>query len=368
MADECRLLVLASKEPGLAPSQRFRLEQWAPRLKRDHGIELDLLPFESPQLSTILYKRGHFLSKSAWVAYDFARRLGAVAAARRYDAIVIHREAALIGPAIYERLLKRTGKPIIFDFDDAIWTPQPEQNSRVSRLRFYSKTATICRLSSVVSAGNRILADYARQYSSSVSIIPSTIELNDYPEIPEPADTDRFVVCWTGSGSTLVHFEQAREALEIVASRLPLTIRIICSEPPDRPIARAEMQFIRWDPKREAEDVGACHVGIMPLPDNEFSRGKCGMKALQYMATGRPVVVSPVGANTDIVHHNRNGFLAGTTDQFVDALMKLAASPQLRAKLGAAARQTVVSGYSAKIGAEKFASVVRSALVMTPEF
>jgi glycosyltransferase involved in cell wall biosynthesis len=365
MADECRLLVLASKEPGLAPSQRFRLEQWAPRLKQDHAIELDLLPFESPELSKILYERGHFLSKSAWVAYDFARRLEAVVAARRYDGIVIHREAALIGPAIYERLLKTTRKPIIFDFDDAIWMAQPEQKGWLSLLRFYSKTATICRLSNVVSVGNRVLADYARRYNSEVSIIPSTIELNDYPEIAEPADTGKFIVCWTGSGSTLVHFEQAREALEIVAARLPLTVRIICSEPPARPIAGAEMQFMKWRAEREAEDVGACHVGIMPLPDNDFSRGKCGMKALQYMATGRPVVVSPVGANMDIVRDNQNGFLAGTTPEFVDALTKLAASPELRAELGAAARQTVVERYSAKIGADKFASVVRSA--MSPE-
>ena len=360
MARDLRVLVLASKAAGTAPAQRYRFEQWAPWLEREHGVSLDLHPFESPTLTRILYEPGHLASKAAWVAYDFARRFKAILAARSYHGVLIVREAALIGPAIYERLFAWTGKPILFDFDDAIWMQQPEHKSLVSLLRFQRKTKAICRLATAVTAGNPFLAAFARKYNSSVSIVPSTIDLDDYPLIPEAADKRKFIVCWTGSATTLVHFEQARTALEQVAARIPLVVKIICSKPPERPIGGAEMRFVRWSAEREAEEVGDCHVGIMPLPDNEFSRGKCGMKALQYMATGRPVVVSPVGVNTDIVREGENGYLAATDEEWVEALMTLAASAELRARLGSAGRQRVERDYSAPVGAAKFAAALRA--------
>lgn len=145
-AEPRRLLVLTSRPPGLSPSQRFRLEQWAPRLARDHAITLDFLPFESAQLARILHSRGNVPAKALWVSRDFLRRAKVLLAARHYDAIVIHREAALIGPAIYERLLAWSGKPIIYDFDDSIWSGEQEQNNGIfSRLHFFGKTGSICR-------------------------------------------------------------------------------------------------------------------------------------------------------------------------------------------------------------------------------
>lgn len=356
---ERRLLVLASKPKGLSPSQRYRFEQWAPHLAADHGITLDFAPFESPTLAKLLYQPGHVAAKALWTLRDFARRSAILQRAGSCDAIVIHREAALIGPAIYEWLLAWTGKPIIYDFDDAIWSSgQAWKNGLFSRLHFTGKTSTICKLAAVVTTGNEFLADYARRRNPSVFVVPSSIDLTDYPVIPEPAVDGKFVVCWTGSTSTLVHFEHAREALERLATLLPLVVKIICSKPPERPISGAEMRFVPWSAEREAQDVGDCHVGIMPLPDNEVSRGKGGMKALQYMATGRPVVVSPVGVNAQIVQSGQNGYLASTVDQWVEALAALARDPSLRASLGRNARQTVEDGYTARISAGKFAAAV----------
>ena len=206
-----RLLVLASKAAGLSPGQRFRLEQWAPRLARDHAITLDLLPFESPRLSEILYQPGRRLLKASWVLYDFIRRSGALSKARDYDAVVVYREAALLGPAIFERLIAWSGKPLIFDFDDSIWSPSQLMNNGIfSRLHFFGKTSAICRLAGAVSAGNEFLADYARKRNPNTFVIPTSIELDDYPLIPEPGADRPFVVCWTGSTSTLAHFEFAR--------------------------------------------------------------------------------------------------------------------------------------------------------------
>ena len=240
---------------------------------------------------------------------------------------------------------------------------QPDvKSSMFSLLHFHRKTKTICRMADAVSAGNDFLADFARTWNANVHVVPTTIELSDYDDLPEPRPDRPFVICWTGSTTTLVHFEHARPALEELARRLPLAVKIICNNPPEQPVAGAEMRFVPWSADSEAREIADTHVGIMPLPDNEFCRGKCGLKALQCMAAARPVIASPVGVNTAIVQHGRNGFLASTTEEFVEALLQLASSPQLRAKLGAAAYETVRADYSATVGASKFAAVVRSVL------
>jgi glycosyltransferase involved in cell wall biosynthesis len=361
MIPERRLLVLASKPKGMSPSQRYRFEQWAPHLRADHRIALDFASFESRELADLLYEPGHVMAKAAWSLRDYVRRSAILRRMRQYDAIVIHREAALIGPAIYERVIAWSGKPIIFDFDDAIWSPgQAWKNGLFSRLHFPSKTSTICRLATAVTTGNKFLADYARKRNSFVTVVPSSIELSDYPLVPESRENDKFIVCWTGSTSTLLHFEHARPALEQLANLIPLVVKIVCSKPPTRPIAGAEMRFVSWSVQGEAKEVGDCHVGIMPLPDDEVSRGKGGMKALQYMATGRPVVVSPVGVNREIVVSGHNGFLATTVDEWLEALLHLAGDAKLRSRLGQNARATIEEGFTAQISAAKFALVARA--------
>lgn len=358
-----RLLALANKAQGIAPGQRYRFEQWAPRLERDFNIQIELQPFESSELTDLLYQPGHTVRKALLVVRDFLRRSSCVRAATNFDAVLIFREASLIGPAIYERVIARSGKPILFDFDDSIWSSAQEQNNGIfSRLHFFGKTRALCRLAAACTPGNSFLAQYAGQWNANVFVVPSSIELDDYPVLPEASSDDPFTICWTGSTSTLVNFEFAREALERLAVQIPLIVKIICSRPPDRPIAGADTQFIPWSAAREAEHVAACHVGIMPLPDTEVTRGKCGLKALQFMATGRPVVVSPVGVNCEIVNSGENGFLAATGQDWVDSLLALATSPKLRRKLGLAARTTVEQNYSAEISAAKFAHAVRSVI------
>ena len=363
-ARSIRLLVLTPKPKGLSPGQRFRLEQWAPRVAADHGIEMDFVPFESPRLTELLYQPGNRAEKARWVVFDFARRARQVLRARRYDGVVVYREAALIGPAIYERALHFAGVPMFFDFDDAIWRPGQlsSANGVFSNLHFWGKTSTTCRLSRGVIVGNEYLATYARERNPNVFVVPTSIELDRYPVQPELPTETPFVVAWSGSTHTLQHFEHAREPLERLAKELPLVVKVICNKPPARPIAGAENVFVPWSEQGEAEAVGAAHVGIMPLPDDDYTRGKCGLNALQFMATGRPVVISPVGMNTDLVMSGENGFLASTVDEWVDALRRLASSRELRERLGRAGRETIESRYSANVVAGLFARAIRQSL------
>ena len=358
-----RVLALVPKRVGISPGQRFRLEQWAPHAAA-RGIAVDFSPFESERLTALLYERGHHTKKAAYVLWDFARRLRQVVQSRAYDCVVVFREAALIGPAVYERALAWLGVPLIFDFDDAIWAPSQisSVNGVFSKLHFFGKAGTTCRLSSVVTVGNEYLASYARRFNPNVVVLPTSIDLEKYPLQPEIAPPDPFVIVWSGSLHTLQHLEHARAPIERLAQRRKVTMRVICNKPPARPFAGAQNEFVAWTEKGEAEALGRAHVGIMPLPDDEFARGKCGLKALQFMAVGLPVVISPVGMNVDLIRSGVNGFLANTDDEWERALEDLAASRQLRRSVGARGRATVEEGYSATIVGARFAAAVRNAV------
>ena len=363
-----RLIVFTVKPPGISPGQRFRLEQWAPYVRERNGIEMDFVPFESPELTNVLYKTGRRAQKAAWVLRDFARRAVHVMRARKYDAAVIYREASLIGPAVWERVLVAARIPFILDFDDAIWMPTQvsKANGVFAKLHFVGKTSTLCRLASAVTVGNNYLAEYSRERNPRTYVLPTSIDLRNYPVLPERTPAEPFVVTWSGSMHTLYNFEEARRPLEVLARRRKLVVRVICNQPPARPIAGAENVFIPWKQEGEAEAIADTHVGIMPLQDEPYMRGKCGLKALQYMATGRPVVVSPIGMNSDLIQSGQNGFLARTTEEWVDALEKLASSAELRHRLGRAGRATIESTYAGDVVAGQFARVVERVTTLPP--
>jgi glycosyltransferase involved in cell wall biosynthesis len=360
-----RVLAFVQKRLGRSPGQRFRFEQWAPHLKERHGIELDFTVFESDKLGEVLYQPGQVLTKGALMLEAFARRTGGLRRAQDYDAVAVYREIATIGPAVYERVLAQIGKPIIFDFDDSIWMQNPTTNTAVnglfSRLRFPGKTRTITRLASAVTVGNKYLAEWAGELNSEVHVVPSSIELATYAVQPELTEEDPFVIGWMGSFSTLPHLECLRSAVERFAAKRRVRFLVVCDRPIEPAFKNAETVFVRWSAEREAADIGAMHVGVMPLVDYDVSRGKCGMKALQYMASGRPCVVTPIGVNADIIEHGRNGFHASNEDEWVEAFEKLAASRELRRAFAEAGRKTVETAFSAETSAARFARAVAAA-------
>jgi glycosyltransferase involved in cell wall biosynthesis len=361
-----RALVFVQKAVGVAPNQRFRIEQWEPYLRREHDIHVEYQPFESPRLTGTLYKEGRIVEKAALVLRDALRRRSAVASARSYDVAVILREAALIGPPLYEWVISRMGVPIVYDFDDAIWI-QPKRttvlvNDTFRVLKCSWKTETICRLANVVTVGNEYLASWARTHNKEVHVVPTSIDLATYDPQPALPRDEPLTLVWSGTFSTLGHLEMARAPLEKLAKRRTVRLNVICDRALSRPIAGVHTQFIPWQAEAEARAIGTGHVGIMPLPDDEFARGKCACKALQYMAAGRVAVASPVGINRDIIRHRENGFLATSVDEWVDVLDELAQSETLRERVAAAGRRTVEERFSARGAAALFAKAVRAAV------
>ena len=343
-----------------SPSQRYRLEQWEPLL-RERGVQITYAPFEDEELHALLYKPGLMGKKLRLVSGALSRRLSLVNNVRDYDLVYILREAALLGPPVFERLIHQRRVPIVFDFDDAVFVSyKSPSNGYLSYLKFASKTKTICRMAAHVMAGNPYLADYARQVNDRVTVIPTTIDTEKYKVLARGESSGPPVIGWTGSHSTVQHLDTLRGALKKLAQRESFRLRVIGT--PAYECAAVDVEAMPWRANTELDDLSVIDIGVMPLPEDRWSKGKCGLKALQFMALGIPTVCSPVGVNSDIIQDGENGFLAGTEDEWVDKLSRLIRSHELRQRLGQAGRATVEQKYSAVTQSPRVYEIFKSVL------
>jgi glycosyltransferase involved in cell wall biosynthesis len=344
----------------VAPSQRFRIEQWLPTLEA-HDIMTDLVPFADAGLMKVLHQPGRFVAKAVAGLAALVRRAVALTRAGRYDAILIHRAAFLFGPAALERAVFTAGRPVIFDFDDAIHLLHTTGANRwLGWLKFPGKTAALCRMSDLVVAGNNHLAEFARRHNPRVEVVPSSVDTVRFVLTPRRPANDRVVLGWTGSSTSQTYLEAFAPILGEIVRRCGVEVRVHSDRRPDLPgVAHV---WRPWSPATEAAEVAAFDIGIMPLPDDPWTRGKCAMKALIYMAAGIPVVCSAVGTNREVVRHGENGLLATTADDWITAVSSLTKDPALRSRLGAAGRRTVEDGYSASVCGDRFARLIREAV------
>lgn len=339
-----RLLLLLPYAWDTSPSQRFRIEQWHPALKAS-GIELDVAALLSQEEQRTLYGAGGTVDKVAMLTGALGRRLRQLSRLGRYDAIWLHRAAFPIGPPFLERWLARTRTPVILEFDDAIYlTHTSAANERWRAFKCASKTAELCGLSRHVVVGNEYLADYARQYNSNVSIIPTTIDVDAYQPRAEYPDEDPVVIGWSGSGTTAAHLRTLDRVLQRVAAQTKVRVHVMGVD--DYSLEGVDTRAVKWSPAIELPELRQFDIGVMPLPDEEWARGKCALKALQYMALGIPTVTAPVGVNGKIIQDGRNGLLASTDDDWVERLTALARDVRLRERIGRAGREKVVQEYS----------------------
>lgn len=357
-SDRARLCGLVPYPVGTAPSQRFRIEQWLPALAA-RGVQTDLLPFADRALMRVLHQPGRLAAKAVAGLKAVARRTAeTLSRLRRYDAILVHRAAFLAGPGLLERAVLAAGRPIVFDFDDAIHLLHTTAANRlVGWLKFPGKTAAICRMSHLIIVGNNYLAEFARQHNPRVEVIPSSV------------DTDRFrprgggprgrkpVLGWTGSSTSQTYLEAFAPTLGEIVRRSGVELRVHSDRPPNLP--GIPFEWRPWSPITEAAEVADFDIGIMPMPDDPWARGKCAMKALIYMACGVPAVCSDIGTNREVIRHAENGLLARTADDWVSGIRTLAADAILRARLGSAGRRTVEENYSSAVCGERFARLIR---------
>jgi glycosyltransferase involved in cell wall biosynthesis len=305
----------------------------------------------------IFYSQGKYIYKAWILLKSIAKRLNDVAHAGQYDFIFIQREAFLLGTTFFEKLFSRSKAKLIFDLDDAIWLHQISSSSPNKKLNFLKnpgKTAQIIAVADIVVAGNQYLANYALQYNNSVTIIPTTIETDLYVPLKTNLTGGLVTIGWSGSKTTIDHFREALPALVLVKLKYKDRIRISVIGDGNYRNEELEIQGKEWRLHSEIHDLNEFDIGIMPLPDDEWSKGKCGLKGLQYMALEIPTVMSPVGVNNAIIDHGVNGFLCQTEEDWVQCLEKLVTDAILRKKIGIEGRKKVISNYSVASNASTF--------------
>jgi glycosyltransferase involved in cell wall biosynthesis len=357
-----RVLAL-SPIPEEGAGCRFRIAQFIPYL-RSVGIDVTLRSLYTAEFFHLVYKRGHYLRKVSRFAALSLKHLASLRDVSSFDVIWLYREMFPIGPAIVERLLAMPGcPPLIFDFDDAIFLPSvSEANHLIRALKLPSKVATIIRHSDGVVAGNEFLADYARQFCDAVTVIPTCVDTTKFvPSANRPSAADANVsrsrvpvVGWIGSPTTVTYLRSLLPTLGAVRAVHPFTLRVSgAGEPIDAD--GLDLEQPGWTINSEVELFNTCDVGVYPLADDEWSRGKCGFKAIEFMSCGVPVVASAVGVNREIIQDGVNGFLATTPDEWIQKLSRLLADPSLRRTFGLAGRRTIEERYALQIHAPAIA-------------
>ncbi|HET7452155.1 MAG TPA: glycosyltransferase [Thermoanaerobaculia bacterium] len=325
-----------------APSFRHRLAAHIPALERE-GIACAVERFPRRRYGLRVLER--------------IRRL------REFDLLVIAKFKLETG----ERLaVRRASRRIVYDFDDAIYFAKPdragqEPDRSPRRVRKFRAT---CAMADLVTAGNATLADAARPAARRVEIVPTGIELGPYASLPASRGDGGLRVVWIGLPGNLPYLDLVAAPFARVAARRPgLRLTVVSERPPAR--FPAPIEFVRWAADTEAAALAACDVGIMPLEDDDWTRGKGGFKLLQYMAARLPTIASPVGVNREITRPGETGLLASSPDEWETSLDRLLSDADLRRRMGAAGRRRVEERYAMPIVGARLVELYRGLLEPT---
>lgn len=349
-----KIIFLSPYPFNQAPGQRFRYEQYLELLKTN-GFEYELLSFLSPATNQILYKKGYTFKKIVGVLDGFLRRFKHLAKCYNADYVFIYREASPIGYPFYEWFLtKIMRKKIIYDFDDAIWLPVVSANNKLAlHLKYANKVKYICKLAYKVSAGNDYLCANAKKFGAKIVVLnPTTIDTEKMHNQLKTQEKDRLTIGWTGTHSTLCYLNEIVPIIANLQKQFDFNFVVICNQNPQYDLKN--YQYVEWKEATEISDLLQLHIGLMPLTFDAWAEGKCGFKALQYMALGIPAVVSPVGVNTKIVDDDVNGYICNNLLEWENKLTILINDTQKRISMGKAAREKILKEYSVQSNSQNF--------------
>ena len=332
-------------DTGIAPNQRYRIESFTNKSNT---------PFAVTYFSVVKHKDisvfyGKSILKKIALAFTIIlRRFLHLFYVTKFDVVFVARETIPFGTYFFEFVIKKIlRKKLVYDFDDAIWIKKvSEGNKKFSFLKSAGKYAKIIKLADVVIAGNAFLAAYANKYNSNVYIIPSCVDLELY-NVKLKADSNKICIGWSGSETTLAHLLSIKDVLKKIQLIYGEAVYFkVISNRDDFKLSGINLQSLKWNAHNESKDLEDFDIGIMPLFNDEWSKGKCSMKGIQYMGKGIATVMSNIGTNKEVIHHGTNGLLANSFDEWIQCLSLLIDDKQLRKKLGDAGRITIEQKYS----------------------
>ena len=364
MSQPISLLCLAAG-PIESPSTRYRLHQYFPLL-RDNGIDCHLSSFLDSDQYALFYRPGRLLAKVPGSLASSLRRLRDLLESRHYDAILVSREAIPFGPPWVEELISLfSRRPLLFDFDDATWVSyrSPTYGALGQLLKFPGKTARLIQASQHVFAGNSTLAHFARQFHSRVTLLPTSIDSDRFARPPRPLSPP-FTLGWIGSHSTSQYLRLITNGVVAASQQLEMKIRIIGAKEKLEDFARTgpqpfDVSYRHWELESEIEEFQRLDVGVYPLVENEWTRGKCGFKAIQYMAAGVPCIASPVGTNLEVIEDGRNGLFAQSPKEWEEGIIRLLTDQPFRERIIAEGYRTVRERYSLAVHGPRIAEAIR---------
>lgn len=342
-----KVLIITNHRKDRSPGQRFRFEQYLDFLT-SNGYEFDFSNLFDEEDDRKLYSKGNLLDKFRIYRKCVRIRKEDLKKINNYDIVFIFREALMTGSIQFEKAFSKSRAKLIFDFDDAIWISNvSDANKRFEFLKNYAKTGKIIGLCDMVFAGNKYLADYASRFNTNIKIIPTTIDTDEYIK-QKVHKTNKICIGWSGSITTIQHFEYAIPFLREVKKKFGDLVEFRVIGDSSYINEGLSISGMAWNKQTEIQDLSYFDIGIMPLPDDEWAQGKCGLKGLQYMALEIPTIMSPVGVNSEIINDGMNGFLASDINEWVVKLTSLIESEQLRNEMGINARKTVEARFSVK--------------------
>lgn len=347
--------------PVAEPVTRFRIIQYFEFYKKE-GIDPHFSSFLSARAYRIKNKAGILaaVEKIMCVLFACLKRFCQLLFLRKYDVVYISKEAFPFGPPFLEYVIKRICPNFIYDFDDAVFA-YPESRAFSWRRLWEDKerVSKIIRMSSIVIAGNQFLADYALNYNHNVHIVHTPIDTRKY--YPKTHTTrDRVVIGWVGTWFNVQYLFLLKNVFIRLAAKYDYTLNIVGPENiVDVKFEGVNMRHNIWCLRRECELIQDFDIGIMPLKDTDWERGKCGFKIIQYMAVGIPCVASPVGMNKDIIRNNINGLLASDNEQWYRGLSLLIEDHNLRKIMGVNARSLAEEFYATNVVAPKLSVLLK---------
>ncbi|MGZ4098340.1 MAG: glycosyltransferase family 4 protein [Bacteroidia bacterium] len=351
------VLILCAHRPHRSPSQRYRFEQYLPFLE-GNGFTFTWSYLLNEENDKLFYSHGNVFTKARILFKTLLIRNKDVKRFKDFDIVFIQREASFIGSSFYEKKARESGAKVIFDFDDSIWLADTSPGNRKWQwIKRPEKFFDNIKYASAVIAGNEYLASKARLVNSNTFVIPTTIDTDHHVPKPQLRNKDVVTIGWSGSLTTIKHFELLLPVLTRINEKYQgkVHFKIIGEKNYFNPLLTIEA--IAWSEETEVDQLNSLDIGIMPLENDEWAMGKCGLKGLSYMACEVTAVMSNVGVNREIIEDGVNGFLASNSDEWFEILSHLIENKELRLKLGKAGRQTVIEKYSFLANKNKYLEV-----------
>lgn len=348
--------------PASAPSVHHRIvalaDVWAA-----HGIDVTLWPFMSDRFYAIRRRFGPLATvEKAWhFAFATLRLLLRLGFVRRFDRVIIHREAFPLGPPVIEQLIARLHPHTIFDLDDAMWHPPGNDVNQRGTLRDPERIAKIMAAVDVVVAGNEYIRRYAERVARRVLVVPTSYDDLGGSSRAGVAAPERVTVVWIGNLGNAGYLAPILPALERAAAAHPFRLRLIGGQDiHDITSKTLEIEHLEWRRDGEAAWLRDSDIGIMPLSRDPFAEGKCAFKIVQYFSAGLPAVATPVGMNREVIAPGVNGFLAATDAEWASSIGTLVADARTRQEMAARARETYAATFTRASVALTWVQLLRS--------